>query len=145
MNAKLLSVVATIALVAAVVYLVYTESLFGSGPISIGLQVAAVLLMLWARRTFGLRSFHFSANPTEGGLVTTGPYRYLRHPIYVAALLFIWTGIAVHPSPRSLLAGLVATAAVLARMLSEERLLRERYPEYADYARRAKRLVPFLY
>jgi len=30
-------------------------------------------------------------------------------------------------------------------MLSEERLLRERYPEYADYARRAKRLVPFVY
>lgn len=145
MNAKLLSVVATLALVAVVVYLFYTHSLFGTGPVSIALQVAAILLMLWARFTFGLRSFHFSANPTEGKLVTTGPYRYLRHPIYVAVLLFFWTGIAVHPSTGSLAAGLVATAATLARMLSEERFLRQRYPEYADYARRAKRLVPFIY
>lgn len=145
MNAKLLSVGATVVLVATVVYLFYTHSLLGTGPVSIGLQVAAVLLMLWARRTFGLRSFHFSANPTEGKLVTTGPYRFLRHPIYVAVLLFLWTGIAAHPSRSSLLAGLLATAATFARMLSEERLLRERYPEYADYARHAKRLIPFLY
>lgn len=145
MNAKLLSVVATLVLVAVVVYLFYTRSLFGIGPVSIALQVAAVLLMLWARFTFGLRSFHFSANPTEGKLVTTGPYRYLRHPIYVAVLLFLWTAVAVHPSAGSLAAGLVATAATLARMLSEESFLRARYPEYADYARRAKRLIPFVY
>lgn len=145
MNAKLLSVVATLALVAVVVYLFYTHSLFGIGPVSIALQVAAILLMLWARFTFGLRSFHFSANPTEGKLVTTGPYRYLRHPIYVAVLLFLWTAVAVHPSTGSLAAGLVATAATLARMLSEERFLRQRYPEYADYSRRAKRLIPFVY
>lgn len=145
MREKTLSIAATLALIAVVVYLFYAHSLFGTGPVSIGLQVAAILLMIWARLTFGLRSFHFSANPTAGRLVTTGPYRYLRHPIYVAALLFLWTGIAVHPSTGSLLAGLVGTAATLARMLSEERLLRERYPEYADYARRAKRLVPFVY
>jgi protein-S-isoprenylcysteine O-methyltransferase Ste14 len=145
MSSKLLSIAATLVLVTAVLFLYFTRSLFGIGPVSIGLQAAAVLLMLWARVTFGLRSFHASANPTEGKLVTTGPYRYLRHPIYVAILLFVWTGIAVHPSRASLLAGLVATAATLTRMISEETLLRERYPEYADYARRAKRLVPFVY
>ena len=145
MNAKLISVVATVVLVATVVYLFYTDSLLGTGPVSLGLQAAAILLMLWARWTFGLRSFHFSANPTEGRLVTTGPYRYLRHPIYVAILVSLGVAIACHPSRSSVLAGLAAAAATFTRMLSEEKLLRERYPEYADYARRAKRLVPFLY
>ena len=59
-------------------------------------QVAAVLLMVWARMTFGRRSFHAAANPTAGGLVTWGPYRYWRHPIYSAILLFLWSGVLSH-------------------------------------------------
>ncbi|HEY4575030.1 MAG TPA: hypothetical protein VIJ26_13725, partial [Thermoanaerobaculia bacterium] len=77
-------------LVLAIVGLLYTHSLLGHGPVSIGLQAVAVLLMIWARVTFGMRSFHYAANPTEGGLVTTGPYRTMRHPIYAAILLFLW-------------------------------------------------------
>jgi protein-S-isoprenylcysteine O-methyltransferase Ste14 len=132
-------------LVLAIVGLYYTHSLLGQGPVSIGLQVAAILLMIWARVTFGLRSFHFEANPTEGGLVTTGPYRYIRHPIYAAALLFVWTGVAVSLSPLSVTLGLVATAMLALRMALEERLVRRRYPEYDDYARRTKRVIPFLF
>jgi len=45
--------------------------------------------MLWARLTFGGRSFHAGANPTAGGVVTTGPYRFVRHPIYAAILYFL--------------------------------------------------------
>ena len=48
--------------------------------------------MVAARITFGRRSFHAAANPTEGGLVTTGPYAYIRHPIYAAILYFVWAG-----------------------------------------------------
>ena len=59
-------------------WLYYTHALFGTGPLTITVQAAAALLMIWARLTFGMRSFHASANPTEGGLVTRGPYRWLR-------------------------------------------------------------------
>jgi protein-S-isoprenylcysteine O-methyltransferase Ste14 len=141
---KLLSAPVVVLLVLAIVGLLYTHSLFGHGPISIGLQALAALLMLWARVTFGLRSFHYAANPTEGGLVTTGPYRYMRHPIYAAVLLFVWTGVAVNASPLSVALGLVATAMLALRIIFEERLVRQRYPEYDDYARRTKRVVPFI-
>jgi hypothetical protein len=40
--------------------------------------------------TFGARSFHAGANPTDGGVVTAGPYRFFRHPIYAAILYFLW-------------------------------------------------------
>jgi protein-S-isoprenylcysteine O-methyltransferase Ste14 len=145
MNFKLVSIVAFIILVLAMVYLLRIHSLFGHGPAAIALQVVAVLLMLWARLTFGLRSFNAGANPTAGGLVTSGPYRYLRHPIYVAILLFSLTGVFSNWSPASATAGLIIIAAVFVRMLCEETLLRARYPEYIEYSRSAKRLFPFLY
>jgi protein-S-isoprenylcysteine O-methyltransferase Ste14 len=134
-----------IVLVLAVVGLLWTHNLFGRGPVSLGLQIIAVLLMIWARITFGLRSFHYAANPTAGGLVTTGPYRYLRHPIYAAILLFVWAGIAVHPSLLSAGLGLVVTAMLVLRMLFEEALVRQRYPEYDGYARRTRRVIPFVF
>ena len=145
MNLKLVSVVAFIILALAIIYLLRVHSLFGHGPVAIALQVVAVLLMLWARITFGRRSFNAGANPTAGELVTSGPYRYLRHPIYVAILLFTLIGIFSNWALASAIAGIIIIVTVFARMLCEETLLRVRYPEYIEYARSAKRLLPFLY
>lgn len=134
--------VATAALVVVIVTLFMRHALLAEQPAAIGVQVAAVALMLWARITFGARSFHFAANPTAGGLVTTGPYRYFRHPIYAAVLFFVWTAVLTHLSPVTLALGVAATAATAVRIRSEERLLRARYPEYVEYAGRTKRVIP---
>jgi protein-S-isoprenylcysteine O-methyltransferase Ste14 len=147
MNAKTRSLLATLVLVACIVLLYVRHSLIAANPIGIVLQVLAVLLMLWARFTFGMRSFHATANPTAGGLVTAGPYRYWRHPIYAAALLFIWAGILAHgavPTLLDLALGALATAMTLVRVLAEEQLLRAVMPEYAGYAARTKRFIPFV-
>ena len=138
------SVLATVVLVAAVVGLAVTDSLFARRPAALVLQGAAVLLMLWARVTFGLRSFHAAANPTAGGLVTTGPYHYVRHPIYSAVLVFLWAGIATHVSLLSVALGVLATAATAVRIWAEERLVVARYPDYRAYAARTKRIIPFI-
>ena len=86
---KTLSVAAFVAIVLAVMGLAKTGGILATGPIGWSIQGAAVALMVWARVTFGGRSFHFAANPTAGGLVTWGPYRFVRHPIYASILLFI--------------------------------------------------------
>ena len=142
MSPKILSVLAFLVLLAVLVYLFYVGQIFGNGPVTIGLQVAAFLLMVWARITFGSRSFHAAANPTAGGLVTTGPYRYVRHPIYAAILLFFGAAIAAYPSWTNAMLGLVVFGALLVRMLSEEKLVTAQYPEYAEYARTTKRVLP---
>jgi len=142
---KILSKPVFIVLGLAIVGLVYTGAILARGPAGVALQAAAALLMIWARITFGRRSFHYAADPTEGGLVTTGPYRYMRHPIYAAILLFVWTGIATHWSWKNAALGAVATAMLFLRMFFEETLVRQRYPEYAAYAGRTKRVVPFIF
>jgi protein-S-isoprenylcysteine O-methyltransferase Ste14 len=139
-----LSRLATAILILTVLGLFERHALFARTPVLIGGQVVAGLLMLWARLTFGLRSWHAAATPTEGALVTSGPYRLLRHPIYAAILLFLWTGVASHASVFSVLMVVLASVAIAVRIGAEERLVSARYPEYAAYAARTKRVIPFI-
>src|SRR5882672_2764115 len=90
---KTLSIIGYIGMIGGLLGLLATRSLFSSSPLVISLQVLALLLFLWARVTFGRRSYHVVADPTEGGLVTGGPYRFIRHPIYAAFSLFLWAGV----------------------------------------------------
>jgi Putative protein-S-isoprenylcysteine methyltransferase len=83
---KTLSLIGYIGMVGALVGLLAMRKLFSTSPLVIALQVVASLLFLWARVTFGRRSYHVVADPTQGGLVTGGPYRYIRHPIYCSDL-----------------------------------------------------------
>jgi len=144
MNLKFASITGFGVAVLVLMILVLRESILAVGFFAIIVQVLAVLLMLWARFTFGRRSFHAIADPTEGGLITSGPYHYLRHPIYAAIMYFLWAGILSHMSLWNVLLGLLATIGLFIRIFAEERLVTERYPNYAEYAVRTKRIIPYV-
>jgi protein-S-isoprenylcysteine O-methyltransferase Ste14 len=142
---KILSIIGYFGMIGGLLCLLAMRSLFSSSPIVISVQVLAILLFLWARVTFGWRSFHVVANPTAGGLVTGGPYRYLRHPIYAAICPIALAGVAEHMSwSAGLCAGLVFAGA-MTRILCEEALVAARYPEYAQYAAATWRMIPYVY
>jgi protein-S-isoprenylcysteine O-methyltransferase Ste14 len=142
---KLLSLAGLGAMLAALLGLWEMRSLFSPNPVVIGLQLAAVLLMIWARVTFGLRSFHAAANPTAGGLIMSGPYHFIRHPIYASICLFLWAGVMGHFSLLAFSLGALGTAGAVVRMLCEEHLLVKQYPEYRKYAIQTRRLLPGLW
>lgn len=101
------------------------------------LAIAGAAVVVWAWRTLG-RSFTPFPGPAEGGeLVTGGPFAHVRHPIYAGALA-VFVGISLALGP-----GLLATAALALlwwrKAQLEERLLRARYPQYAEYAGRVRR------
>jgi len=129
---------------ACVLALVIRRSFCGSGVVSITLQVLGLLLVAWARLTFGVRSLHFAANPTKGPLMTSGPYRYIRNPIYAAVWLVTWTGVAVHWSIMNASLAMVTATMLVIKIRCEERLVREVYPEYEAYTHRTARLIPFV-
>src|SRR5271165_3278063 len=117
------------------------RKLFSCSPLLISLQVAAVLLFLWARVTFGWRSYHVVADATEGGLVTSGPYRYIRHPIYAAMCLFACAGAVGNWSWNAGLCGALVLASAVIRISCEEALVAARYPEYAQYKAATWRVI----
>jgi protein-S-isoprenylcysteine O-methyltransferase Ste14 len=134
-----------VGMIGGLICLVVMRTLFSSSPLVISIQVLALLLFLWARITLGRRSYHVAADPTEGGLVTGGPYRYIRHPIYAAFCLFTTAGAVAHSSwSAGLCGGLVLGSAVI-RIFCEESLVAARYPEYARYAVTTWRMIPFIY
>ncbi len=144
MTPRIASLAAVGIAVGGIAFLALNNTLFSSNFPGIIVQVLAVGLMIWARIVFGRRSFHAGANPTEGRLVTNGPYRFLRHPIYAAATYFIWAGVLSYRTIEAIAAAVVVTICLVVRMLLEERFLRATYPEYREYSQQTKRLIPFL-
>jgi protein-S-isoprenylcysteine O-methyltransferase Ste14 len=143
MHLKWPSVLAFALMVAGLVWMAERRELFGRTLPARIVQVGAIVLMVAARVTFGRRSFHAAADPTAGGLVTSGPYRWIRHPIYAAVLYFSWSAADDHRSGTAFAAALLVTAGAAVRMYAEERLLAGRYPEYLDYRARTARVIPF--
>jgi protein-S-isoprenylcysteine O-methyltransferase Ste14 len=116
------------------------------GWIGIAMMAAGLALGLWSRHALGA-SFTPFPRPVESGgdAVTHGPYRFVRHPMYVAILVAFAGWALVWGS----LAGAVATALLLVffdlKARREERWLEQSYPAYADYRRRVRKFVPLLY
>jgi protein-S-isoprenylcysteine O-methyltransferase Ste14 len=98
----------------------------------------AVLILLRLGRSFSIL-------PEGRRLVTTGPYRIVRHPLYLAEAVATLGVLINFLSPWALV--LVTTQIVLqlVRIRYEERVLRETFPEYAEYAKHTKQLIPGIY
>jgi protein-S-isoprenylcysteine O-methyltransferase Ste14 len=98
----------------------------------------------WALYSLSYLGNRFSIVPEARGLVTSGPYRLVRHPIYLGEII---AGFGlVLPTLFSLHALVLAIflVAQLARTYFEERMLRSTYPQYEAYARHTHRLIPFV-
>ena len=109
--------------------------------------VAAILganLVYLSVRALGRSLTPFPRPKGDAELVTRGPYRLARHPIYGGGILF-FLGWALFSAPLAL-AGVAALAVLWWRKSAlEERLLAERYPDYTDYRRATpRRFVPYV-
>lgn len=106
----------------------------------IGGLLVADTISWWALLT--LRS-SFSLTPEARRLVTGGPYRWMRHPLYLGGLIVGVVLTALAWSPLGLGLGALYVGATVLRMRAEDRLLRRAFPaEYPAYARRTASLVP---
>jgi len=87
----------------------------------------------------------FGVAPQVRRLVSKGPYRFVRHPLYVGEMASLAGAVIFSPTIAKV-AIIAATAALQAyRAVQEERLLEKNIPEYADYRKRTKRFVPGLF
>ena len=107
-----------------------------------GLQLAGLLIVIVSLLALG-RSFGFVA--ADRGLVTRGPYRVVRHPVYASYLLIQAGYVLQSLSFRNIAVFAFVSACNVGRALAEEGLLAES-PAYRAYQQHVRwRLIPFLW
>ena len=123
-----------------------------SGPITahndllISLQVAAVLLGIWAVVIMRIGNFNIVPIPVKNGvLITSGPYKMIRHPMYTSLLLFVIPELISDFSYLRLWSFSVLLITLLLKLTYEENLLIEKFDGYTIYIHKTKRIIPFVY
>lgn len=117
-------------------------------PIHSVFLVLQVLLLLFAFSAAAEMKFRFNIFPQllkNSSLVTSGPFRFVRHPIYTSALLITLIWVADDFSYVRLVAWLVLAFDLIIKIRIEEKNLLERFPEYRDYMSGSSALIPFIY
>ena len=142
---KILSILSFAISILGLFFLVKKQLIISNNPFAIFIQISAFSLMIWARITFGFRSFHASANSTAGGIVTSGPYKYFRHPIYASVIFFFLASLIAFPYLQTVFGVVLITGGLWGRMLLEEKSLLATYPEYESYLNKTKRIIPFIF
>lgn len=113
----------------------------------IGLVIflAGTAMAVWARAILGRNWGQPMSQRIEPELVTGGPYRYVRHPIY-SGLLLAMIGTTIAVSLYWLVALVILGAYFVYSATVEERLMEAEFPDaYPEYRRRTKMLMPFVF
>ena len=101
------------------------------------------ILFVWTFQTLGRNLTDTVVTRRDHTLVTTGPYKYVRHPFYLAFLIAIVGGSIVAANWFLLLTGLIPFAFLVARTRIEEEKLIERFgDDYRTYMARTGRFFP---
>ncbi|MEM7137839.1 MAG: isoprenylcysteine carboxylmethyltransferase family protein [Myxococcota bacterium] len=107
--------------------------------------VAGAATILWTFRFLGRNLTDTVVTRADATLVTGGPYRWVRHPFYLAFALIVTANSLCTANALVAVTGYAAFAAIAARTRTEERFLVEKFgAEYTEYAARTPRFVPRL-
>jgi protein-S-isoprenylcysteine O-methyltransferase Ste14 len=107
--------------------------------------IFSILLALWAMI---IMKFNFNAAPEVlpgVTLKTGGPYNLIRHPMYASIFGVTVPWIINDFSYFRVLIFLVLLINQIIKMHNEEKILSDNFPEYKDYMKRTKKIIPFIF
>ena len=104
-----------------------------------------ITLAIWARRHLGRNWGMPMSLKEEPELVTSGPYKYIRNPIYSGMLLaLLGTGLVL--GLPWLVAFVACSIYFIYSSKVEEKIMAEQFPQtYPEYKKRTKMLIPFVW
>ena len=112
----------------------------------LALELSGILLMAWAIFTMKVNKVNAFPEIRAGSrLVTNGPYRWIRHPMYTALLMITLALVCESFSNWRGFWLALLTADLVAKLRYEETLLKEVFEDYEAYRLRTWRLVPWIF
>ena len=118
-----------------------SAALIGALLIFDGICVAAWALFSMPRGTFRV----LPEPAATAKLTQSGPYQWLRHPMYAAVVLAALGAAISHATLWHTVVFLALIVVLLLKIHREEQFLLATYDNYADYKSKTKALIPFLY
>ncbi|WP_371424831.1 isoprenylcysteine carboxylmethyltransferase family protein [Tardiphaga sp.] len=129
-------------------YMPWTITFFGQTDQALPnlLATACVLIgMIMMLVTIRHLGRAFSLVPQARSVVQTGPYRWIKHPLYLSEELVILGVVLQHLTPVTVIVLVLHIGVQVCRILYEEDLLRRSLPEYSSYEASRWRLVPYVW
>jgi protein-S-isoprenylcysteine O-methyltransferase Ste14 len=123
-----------------------TGPLFPSDGALLVIELSGIGLGIWAILSMRIGNFNIAPDPLKKSqLVTTGPYRLIRHPMYLALLLTTLPLVINDFDLFRTVAWLILLFDLLLKLNYEEKLLATKLVGYDQYMGKSARLIPFLY
>ena len=131
--------------ISALTLLLIPRSIVVDG-LSIVFTVTGLIVAIVARRTLAGNWSRAVAFKEDHELITTGLYRYVRHPIYTGILLMILGTAVFVGTPSAGIGFLIIILGIWFKLRAEEELLTEHFPrKYPAYKKRTKALIPYVF
>jgi protein-S-isoprenylcysteine O-methyltransferase Ste14 len=121
-----------------------TPHTFLTAWIAAALCVAGLGIAIWSRWTLA-GNWSSDVRFKQGHeLIQTGPYRFVRHPIYTGIILMCFGSAILFGQLHCWLGALVMGIGFWIKLKQEETIMLQHFPGYAEYRKRVKALVPFV-
>ena len=127
-------------------YLLISGPVLSDTLLRILIQSGSIVLGLWA--IFSMRQSRLNVLPdvrSGSSLILTGPYKYIRHPMYLAVILFATSLLLAHFTVLRAGVYLLLLVDLILKMQYEEIILMKEFSDYKAYRSKTKRLIPFVY
>ena len=127
-------------------YIAVSGHLFSGTWYGLLVETAGVVLAIWAILVMRSNANVAPIPKQNGILITSGPYQFIRHPMYTAQVLAVIPLVVEYSTAIRIAALFILVVTLLFKLHYEEKRLVKHFGQaYSDYQKRSKKVLPFIY